>query len=52
MYPWNYLACIAMILSIQLFDFFLYSRDYLVDLHTMPPMSFNKLRYNKALFKK
>jgi len=38
-YPWNYLACLVLILAHQLFDFFLYGKRYLVDWTYMPPMS-------------
>ena len=39
-----------MILGTNIFNFFLYKNNYLVDFKTCPPISANKLRFNKELF--
>jgi hypothetical protein len=45
-----FMCCIVSILVHQAFDIYLHTHNYLVDFDNCPPMSLNKLRFNKELF--
>ena len=51
LYPWTFLVLIWTIVLHQVYDIFLYNKNYFVKLDNMPPMSSNRLRFNKDLFK-
>lgn len=46
-YPWNFTAMIVMILTHQAYDLYLITQDYMIDWESLPPISSNKLRFNK-----
>ena len=50
LYPWTFLVLIWTLVIHNLYDLFLYNKNYLVNLNKMPPMSANRLRFNKELF--
>ena len=51
-YPFNFLTVTCIILTHQIYDFYLKNHDYLINFDDLPPTSPNKLRYNKELFRK
>jgi len=48
--PPEFFAIVIYIFVQQTFGFYLHKNDYLVDFSKLPPISRNKLRYNKELF--
>jgi len=50
-YPWNFIALSALILSIQLFCLFLWSFNYFIDFDSMPEISMNRLHFNPMMTK-
>jgi len=48
-YPWNFMYLSVLILSIQLFCFYLWRSTYNLNYATMPKISWNRLKYNKFL---
>ena len=51
LYPFVFCMLGAFILSQQVYDLCLYWFDYLIDLDNMPPTHYNRIWYNKELFK-
>lgn len=52
LYPWPFLTLMYAIVVHQLYDFFLYSRNYLVKVEKLPAPDITNMRYNKDLFEK
>lgn len=52
LYPWPFLTLAYTIVLHNLYDLFLYKRNYLVKLDKLPPPSECNMRFNKDLFKR
>ena len=50
-YPINFVFVTIVVLIHQIYDAFMKSQHYYLDLDNMPPVSENRLRYNRELFK-
>ena len=50
-YPVNFITLVIIIWIHQFYDIYLACHDYMVDYENLPPMSWNKLKFNTELFK-
>ena len=51
-YPLNFVTLVLIILIHQGYDIYLATCKYMVDYDTLPPISDNKMKYNRELFTK
>ena len=51
-YPVNFVMVVCLILVHQVFDVYMYCNGYMIDWDNLPPMSQNRLYFNKELFQK
>lgn len=49
-YPLNFITVTLIILTHQIYDLYLKRHNYLIEFDKLPPISKDKLRYNKPLF--
>ena len=51
-YPVNFITLVIIIWIHQFYDIYLACNNYMVDYDNLPPISWNKLKFNKELFQK